>query len=47
MAGSPAEGLEILVNYAEFEDSDDEQEALRRSVREHHSTESKGVRICT
>ena len=39
MAKSAAEGLEILVNHGEFDDSDDEHEAPRRSVRKTHSTE--------
>ena len=39
MAKSSAEGLEILVNHGEFDDSDDEHEAPRRSVRKTHSTE--------
>ena len=39
MAESVAEGLEILADYAEFEDSDDEHEVPHRSAREKHSTE--------
>lgn len=39
MAESAAEGLEILVDHAEFEDSDDVYKARRRSAREKHSTE--------
>ena len=39
MAHSAAEGLEILVDHAEFEDSDDEHDKPRRSAREKHSTE--------
>lgn len=39
MADSAAEGLEFLVDHAEFQDSDDEHEVPRRSAREKHSTE--------
>ena len=39
MADSAAEGLEILVDHAEFEDSDDEHDKPLRSAREKHSTE--------
>ena len=38
MAESAAEVLKILINHAEFEDSDDEHEASRQSAREKHST---------
>ena len=39
MAKSAAEGLGILVNHGEFDDSDDEHEAPRRSMRKTHSVE--------
>lgn len=39
MAKSAAEGLKIFVNHVEFKYSDDEHEALRRSVRKKHLTE--------
>ena len=39
MAESATEGLEIVVNPAEFEDSNDQHEAPRRSTRKKHSTE--------
>lgn len=39
MADSAAEGLEILVDHTEFEDSDDEHDKPLRSAREKHSTE--------
>ena len=39
MDESVAEGLENLVDHVEFEDSDVEHEAPRRSTREKHSTE--------
>ena len=38
MANSAVEGLEFLVDHAEFEDSDDEHEVSRRSARQKHST---------
>ena len=46
MAERAVESLEILIDHAEFEDSDDEHEVPRQSAREKHSTEkgSKYVR---
>ena len=38
MADSVAEGLEFLVDHAEFEESDDEHKVPRQSSREKHST---------